>query len=60
VSDWPDLIRLAATRFAISPESFWRLSVKEWAALTKPPPSAALGRQDFDTLMNQHPDKVAK
>jgi uncharacterized phage protein (TIGR02216 family) len=59
VTDWPALIRLAAVRFHIAPEAFWRLSVKEWGALTTPPPSQVLGRQDLNTLMTRHPDKAA-
>ncbi len=56
MSDWAALLRLAAVRLHIAPEAFWRLSVKEWAALTAAPPSMALGRRDLDALMAAHPD----
>ena len=56
MNDWPALIRLAATGFAIPPEAFWRLSVKEWAALIAPPPSNALGRGRLNALLAAHPD----
>jgi uncharacterized phage protein (TIGR02216 family) len=57
LNDWPSLLRLAAMRFHIPPEAVWRLSVKEWTALTAPPPSSALGRGDFADLMKLHPDR---
>lgn len=56
MTDWPSLLSLAATRFHIPPDAFWRLSVKEWAGLTAPPALDVLGRQDFDRLMAAHPD----
>ena len=55
MTDWPSFLRLAATRLHIPPDAFWRLSVKEWAALTGAP-AAALGRGDLNTLMAAHPD----
>jgi len=57
VTDWPFLLRLAATRFHIAPDAFWRLSVKEWAGLTAAQALDALGRKDFDALMAAHPDR---
>ena len=56
-SDWPAHLRLAAARFHIAPAAFWRLSVKEWAALTAPPQAAALDRTAFEALMAAHPDR---
>jgi len=55
MTDWPQRLRLAAA-LRIPPAAFWRLSVKEWAALTAPPPSATLGRGELQTLMAAHPD----
>ncbi len=57
MSDWPARLRLAALRFHIAPDAFWRLSVKEWAALTAAPAPDALGRQDLTALMAAHPDR---
>lgn len=54
--DWPALIRLAAVRFAIPPEAFWRLSLAEWRALTGASVGGALTRRELDTLLNLHPD----
>ena len=57
-TDWPSALRLAATRFAIPPDAFWRLSVKEWAALTAPPRTETLDRAALETLMTLHPDEA--
>lgn len=55
--NWPALLRLAASRFAIAPAAFWALSLAEWRALTAAPPApAALSRGEFDALAAAHPD----
>lgn len=54
---WPDLLRLAATRFRISPEAFWRLSLAEWRALTAEGGAAALDRAGFEALTGRYPDQ---
>ena len=54
---WPDLLRLAAVRFHIAPDAFWRLSLAEWLALTTPDAPPALDRATFDVLSGQHPDQ---
>jgi uncharacterized phage protein (TIGR02216 family) len=56
MTDWPAHLRLAATRLHIPPDVFWRLSVKDWAALTTAPTLDALGRKAFEALMMVHPD----
>ena len=55
--NWPEMLRLAAERFGIAPESFWRLSLAEWNALTAPLAGAApLGRAGFEALAARFPD----
>jgi uncharacterized phage protein (TIGR02216 family) len=51
---WRDWLGIALS-FGISPENFWRLSVKEWRALASAgaPP---LGRHDLEALMQLYPD----
>lgn len=59
-SAWPALIRLAAERFAIPPEAFWRLSLAEWLALTAPSVAAdPLNRAGFDALLTAFPDATS-
>ena len=53
---WPDLLRLAATRFRIPPEAFWRLSLIEWRALTAEGAAPALDRAGFEALTRRYPD----
>lgn len=55
MTPWPALLRLAATRFGIAPEAFWRLSLAEWRALTEEGP-AGLSRQGLEALMAAWPD----
>jgi uncharacterized phage protein (TIGR02216 family) len=40
----------------IAPEAFWRLSLKEWRALTTAQ-SEALGRAGFEDLARRIPDE---
>lgn len=57
---WPELLRLAAARFGLSPAQVWALSLVEWRALTAPPAgSAPLGRAAFEALAAAHPDALA-
>jgi uncharacterized phage protein (TIGR02216 family) len=56
--DWPALLRLAAGRFLIPPEAFWRLSVAEWRALTEGGGPDPLPRADLEALLRQFPDKT--
>lgn len=53
---WPALLRLAAVRFHIPPDAFWRLSLVEWRALTAPDTAPALDRAGLDALLARHPD----
>lgn len=53
---WADLLRLAALRFRIPPEAFWRLSLAEWRALTAEGAAPALDRAGFNVLARAHPD----
>jgi uncharacterized phage protein (TIGR02216 family) len=54
---WPGLLRLAAERFAVTPQAFWRLSLVEWRALTAPVPQAQpLDRAGLDALLAAFPD----
>ncbi len=51
------MLRLAALRFGIAPEAFWRLSLVEWRALTRPADAAPpLTRAEFDALAAAWPD----
>lgn len=47
----------AAFAFGLAPESFWRLSVKEWRALNAAP-AAPFDRAAFDALAAQFPDQT--
>ena len=57
---WAGLIRRAARELAVPPEAFWRLSLREWRALTEPFHGQPLSRADFDTLAAAHPDNRPK
>lgn len=53
---WPAMLRLAA-RAGVTPEAFWRLSLKEWRMLTAPMAGAApLGRAELERLAAAWPD----
>lgn len=52
---WPGLLRLAALRFGLAPEAFWRLSLVEWRALVDEP-SGALNRAGLEALTRAWPD----
>jgi uncharacterized phage protein (TIGR02216 family) len=53
---WPAMLRLAAGNFRIAPEAFWRLSLKEWQALTDGEAAVALDRAGLEALLGKHPD----
>jgi len=55
---WPALLRLAASRFLIPPDAFWRLSLAEWRALTEGEGADPLPRAALDALVAQFPDKT--
>lgn len=55
-SQWPAWI-VAAARLRIAPDAFWRLSVREWRALSAPlAASGALDREAFTALAARYPD----
>ena len=54
--EWAGRLRLAAERFGIGPEGFWRLSLAEWRALAEEDRPGALGRARLSALMAEHPD----
>ncbi|MDO9472118.1 MAG: phage tail assembly chaperone [Caulobacter sp.] len=55
MTPWPGLLRLAALRFGIGPEAFWRLSLVEWRALVDEP-ADTLNRAALDALVRAWPD----
>ncbi len=46
----------AAVAMGISPEAFWRLSVREWRMLTVARGPRPMGRHDLDEMMRAWPD----
>ncbi|MBU1522345.1 MAG: phage tail assembly chaperone [Alphaproteobacteria bacterium] len=47
----------AAMRMGVTPEAFWRLSLKEWRMLTAAPRGTApMGRAGLRKLMEDWPD----
>ncbi len=55
MTPWPELLRLAALRFGLAPDAFWRLSLVEWRALVDAP-SGALNRAGLEALARAWPD----
>lgn len=53
---WAQPLRLAVA-LGIGPEAFWRLSLKEWRALTQTPPAPVLTRTDLTSLIARYPDE---
>jgi uncharacterized phage protein (TIGR02216 family) len=53
---WAQPLRLAVA-LGIAPEAFWRLSLKEWRALTQTPPAQVLTRTDLTSLIARYPDE---
>jgi uncharacterized phage protein (TIGR02216 family) len=58
MSPWDEMLRRAAGEFAIPPAAFWRLSLKEWRALTHARVAPALGRGALSALMARFPDET--
>ena len=52
---WAEMLRAAAL-MGIAPGEFWKLSLREWRALT-PPSGPALPRKQFDLMMKTRPDE---
>ena len=56
MSAWVAPLRLALG-LGLSPETFWRLSLKEWRALTETPPAPVPSRADLSALIARYPDE---
>ncbi|MFC0634889.1 phage tail assembly chaperone [Brevundimonas balnearis] len=54
-TDWAAMLR-AARAAGVSPEAFWRLSLREWRWLIAVGGAAPLGRGELERLMEGHPD----
>nr|WP_314436890.1 phage tail assembly chaperone [uncultured Brevundimonas sp.] len=53
---WGEMLRIAA-QMGVTPEGFWRLSLKEWRMLSEAPRGAApMGRTTLKSLMEDWPD----
>jgi len=52
---WNEMLRAAAL-MGIVPAQFWKLSLREWRALTTPS-GPALPRKEFDLMMKTRPDE---
>lgn len=53
---WPALLR-RAVQMGIGPESFWRLSLKEWRDLTGAGAPAVIARDRLEDLIRRWPDE---
>lgn len=56
MADWGAMLRMALA-LGISPDVFWRLSLKEWRMLTAPAGPGPLARRDLDEMMRAWPDE---
>lgn len=56
MTGWDAALRLAVA-LQISPEPFWRLSLREWRALTAAPAAPVLTRPSLDALIARFPDE---
>jgi uncharacterized phage protein (TIGR02216 family) len=56
MSVWSAPLRLAVS-LGLPPEAFWRLSLKEWRALTETPSAPAPSRADLSALIARYPDE---
>jgi len=54
VSGWEAAFRFAVRGLGLSPDAFWRLSVREWRMLTGA--EAGLKRDELAALMARFPD----
>ena len=53
---WQEMLR-AASAAGVSPEAFWRLSLREWRILVgTPETSTPMGRREFERLAEAWPD----
>ncbi|MGZ8362869.1 MAG: phage tail assembly chaperone [Caulobacteraceae bacterium] len=50
------MLRHAVLHLRLSPDAFWRLSLREWRLLTEAGGDAGLTRPDLNTLMTLYPD----
>lgn len=48
----------AAIALGLPPVAFWRLSLREWRAITAPGASDTLHRASFDALAARFPDQT--
>jgi uncharacterized phage protein (TIGR02216 family) len=56
MTPWGEMLRSAA-RLGVEPESFWRLSLREWRMLTaRPGEPAPMRREDLWRLAEAWPD----
>ena len=54
---WSEMARTAAI-LGVTPEAFWRLSLKEWRMLTEPAASMApMRRNDLTRMAEAWPDE---
>lgn len=53
---WAAPLRLALS-LGLPPEAFWRLSLKEWRALTEVPSAPSLNRAGLHDLLARYPDE---
>ena len=53
---WAAMLR-AAAGLGVTPEAFWRLSLKEWRALTGREAAPSLSRDGFEALAARWPDR---
>jgi uncharacterized phage protein (TIGR02216 family) len=56
VNGWDAALRLALA-LRIPPDAFWRLSLREWRALTQTPTAPVLTRPALDALIARFPDE---
>ncbi|WP_312685326.1 phage tail assembly chaperone [Brevundimonas nasdae] len=56
VTPWGAMLRIAA-QIGVTPDAFWRLSLKEWRMLNEAPGGTTpMGRQALKQLMEDWPD----
>jgi len=56
MTPWGEMLRSAA-RLGVEPESFWRLSLREWRMLTaRPGEPAPMRREDLMRMAEAWPD----
>ena len=55
---WGEMMRLAV-RLGVTPERFWRLSMREWRWLAGPGEAAAMTGAELERLVERWPDGVS-